>query len=90
VSKRAKLIEKILNPDATNNVTFEELCECAKQVGWQQKKRKGTSHVIYWHAIYPDLLDFQVGKNGKAKSYQVKQLRAFIASARLNNQLPPE
>jgi hypothetical protein len=90
VSRRAKLIEKILNPDATNNVTFEELCECAKHVGWQQKKRKGTSHIIYWHAICPDLLDFQMGKNGKAKSYQVKQLRAFITTAQLTNQLPTE
>jgi len=87
VSKRDKLIEKITNVSATNNVTFDELCECAGYLGWQQKKRKGTSHVIYWHAKCKDLLDFQEGKNGKAKPYQVKQLRNFINSMKMFEQL---
>ena len=90
VSKRAKLIGKILNLDGVNNVTFDELCECAKQLGWKQNKRKGTSHITYYHDVCSDLLNLQPGKNGKAKSYQVKQLRNFIITAQMNNQLPPE
>jgi hypothetical protein len=90
VSKRAKLIEKVLNVNATNNVTFDELCQCAIHIGWQQKKRKGSSHIIYHHDACPDLLDLQPGMNGKAKSYQVKQLRNFIITATALNQLPPE
>ena len=90
MSTGPKLIEKILNPNGVNNVTFDELCECAKQVGWKQNKRKGTSHITYYHDVCPDLLNLQPGKNGKAKSYQVKQLKNFIITAKMNNQLPPE
>lgn len=68
MSKRAKLIQKITNAAATNNVTFDELCECAKQVGWNVKPRKGTSHIIYWHPKCPDLLDFQPAKNGQSQA----------------------
>jgi predicted RNA binding protein YcfA (HicA-like mRNA interferase family) len=88
VSKYAKLVEKITNVAGTNNVTFDELCECAKQLGWKQKPKRGTSHVIFWHDKCPGILNFQPGKNGKAKPYQVKQLRNYINSLKMFNQLP--
>jgi hypothetical protein len=90
VSKRDKLIAKILDPAGVNNVTFDELRDCAKRLGWKRRKRTGSSHETYWHAVCPDLLNLQSGNNGKAKSYQVKQLRAFIQTATNNNQLPPD
>ena len=82
MSKRAKLIEKVLDRNKTHNVTYEELCECAVEIGWQKKTRTGTSHVVYWHAECPDLLNLQSGPNGKAKSYQVKLVRNSIINLR--------
>ena len=78
MSKRAKLIEKILDRNRTHNVTYEELCECAESVGWQKKPGSGSSHVVYWHADCADILNFQPGPSGKAKPYQVKQIRNSI------------
>jgi len=82
VSKRAKLIEKILDRNRANNVTYDELCECAKEIGWQMKARTGTSHVVYWHADCVDLLNLQPGPNGKAKPFQIKQVRNSIINLR--------
>jgi hypothetical protein len=87
VSRRAKLIEKILDRNKTNNVTFAELCECATEVGWQKKTRAGTSHVLYWHTECPDLLNLQPGPNGKAKPYQVKLVRNSIINLRARGKL---
>jgi hypothetical protein len=87
VSKHAKLIEKILDRNRTNNVTYAELCECACAVGWQKRPRTGTSHVLYWHAECIDLLNLQEGPNGKAKPFQVKLVRNSIINLRAQGKL---
>ncbi len=87
MSKHAKLIDKILDKNRTNNVTYDELCECVLAIGWQMKTRKGTSHVVYWHAECVDLLNLQEGSNGKAKPFQVKQVRNSIIYLRAQGKL---
>ena len=74
MSKCDKLLEKARN--SSNNLSFTELCYLAECNGFEYKRTTG-SHVIYEH---PKLLaennrnlNFQ-NVNGKAKSYQVKQL----------------
>lgn len=84
MSRDDKLLNKIRDPQKANNVTVDELCRAATLLGWQQHSKKGTSHVIFSHKSCPDIINFQKAKNGKAKTYQVKQLRNFMISIEIS------
>lgn len=73
MGKKEKLFRKACN--SPNNLSFDELCTLAKQVGFIYKNSSGD-HDIYKH---PDggMMNFQP-VNGKAKPYQVRQLLVFI------------
>jgi hypothetical protein len=75
--------EKLLKRAQTNpaDLRFEEAQQLASQMGWILGRRKGGSHRVYHHpeaakmkGNFPQPLNLQEGKNGKAKAYQVKQM----------------
>lgn len=62
------------------DVRFTDILKLAEQMGWQAVGGKG-SHKVFRHPKahlvrdkFPRPLNFQEGKNGKAKAYQVEQL----------------
>jgi len=67
------------NPEG---LTFEEAVSLANQLGWIERKApRGGSHRIFHHPSAPKIMDryprplnFQRGKDGKAKAYQVRQM----------------
>lgn len=76
MSKCSKLLE-----DAHNNpegLRFSDALALAECWGFEARKRRGTSHVVYKRPGFFDQLNFQEGDNGKAKRYQVMQLLAAI------------
>ena len=65
---------------APQSLWFEEAVALALQLGFVEVRQHG-SHRIFHHPIggrlraaFPRPLNLQVGRNGKAKGYQVKQL----------------
>jgi len=74
--------EKLLAKARQNplDLTFEEAVSLAKQLGWEEQRTRG-SHKVFHHPLapkirdlYPRPLNLQRGKDGKAKSYQVRQM----------------
>lgn len=51
----------------------------AQQLGWQEVRIRGSHHIFH-HPLAPKIkeryqpLNLQEGKNGKAKSYQIRQM----------------
>ena len=76
MSSKKKLLEKIMNPDKTGNVTFEEAT-----------KLLSHSHMVAWHEKIPEIINIQPGPNGKAKPYQLKQIRTIINQYNLHKTL---
>ena len=66
--------------DNPEDIWFDDAVKLAKQLGWVESRKRG-SHVVFYHprgqllrAKYPMPLNLQQGKNGKAKSYQIRQM----------------
>lgn len=76
-------IEQALVVRARRNpagLSFEDALILARQLGFQHIRTQG-SHCIFHHPLAPQIrnqfpqpLNLQRGKDGKAKSYQIRQL----------------
>jgi hypothetical protein len=65
------------------NLRMEEAVQLAGQFGWIEVGGEG-SHRVFHHPragsirqLFPRPLNLQVGRNGKTKAYQVRQLLAM-------------
>ena len=65
MSSKKKLLEKIMNPDKTGNVTFEEATKWRSHLHFQFRQT-GGSHMVAWHEKIPEIINIQPGPNGKA------------------------
>jgi len=75
MDKHEKLYKHILMRRSDANVPFEGLCSLVKRLGFEERI-KGDHHV-FSRAGVEEILNLQ-SKRGKAKPYQVKQVREII------------
>jgi len=80
MAKLAKLIEQILLGRSDANIGFDELCHALTSLGFSQRTR--GSHHIFIHPDVLELINLQ-SDGGKAKPYQVRQVRAIILQYKL-------
>ncbi len=80
MDKHEKLYEYILMRRSDANVSFEGLCSLVKRLGFVERI-KGDHHVFSRTGV-EEILNLQP-KRGKAKPYQVKQVREIILRYRL-------
>lgn len=83
MSQRDKLLAKILIGTSDANIPFTELCQLLINLGFEERIR--GSHHIFSRDGVEEILNLQP-KRGKAKAYQVKQVREVILKYRLGNQ----
>jgi len=83
VSQRDKLLAKILIGTSDANIPFAELCQLLINLGFDERIR--GSHHIFTRDGVEEILNLQP-KRGKAKAYQVKQVREVILKYQLGNQ----
>ncbi len=76
VTKHAKLAEKILDGNSDGNITFEELSQFLLSRGYNVKRVRGSHYHFRKEGSQP--FNLQVSENGKAKRYQVKQVRDYF------------
>ena len=81
MGKYDKLLIKILRGTSDQNIDFEELRKLLLKFGFEERI-KGSHHILTKDGI-EDILNIQP-KSGKAKAYQVKQIRNLIVKHRLN------
>lgn len=75
-----KVLERILRGASDANISFAELCQLLKTLGFDERVRGG--HHIFTREDVEEIINLQP-KGGKAKPYQVKQVRNLILKYRL-------
>jgi hypothetical protein len=83
MSQRDKLLVKILMGSADANIPFDQLCQLLCTLGFDERIR--GSHHIFSREGVEEILNLQP-KQGKAKAYQVKQVRTIILKYQLGGQ----
>jgi predicted RNA binding protein YcfA (HicA-like mRNA interferase family) len=80
VSQQDKLLAKILSGASDTNISFEQLCQLLIRLGFDERIR--GSHHIFTKEGVEEILNLQP-KQGKAKAYQVKQVREMLLKYQL-------
>ena len=78
MSKWAKFWETLDGGQSDNNIEYDALIAYLERLEWVTVS-KGTSHRLYKHSLVPVAVNVQPRKDGKAKSYQVAQVREALA-----------
>ena len=81
MSKHEKLLIKILRGTSDRNIDFEELRNLLIRLEFEERI-KGGHHILTKEGI-EEILNIQ-SKSGKAKPYQVKQVRNIIVKYQLS------
>ena len=82
MSQRDKLLIKILLGASDTNIPFDSLCQLLRSLGFEERIR-GSHHIFSKEGI-EEILNIQP-KQGKAKVYQVKQVRDLILKYKLGD-----
>jgi hypothetical protein len=84
MTKRSKLITKILSGTADHNIDFIDLIKLMKILEFECRI-KGSHHIFYKIQV-DEIINIQPLQNNKAKPYQVKQIRNLILKYNLNTE----
>ncbi|MEA5602687.1 type II toxin-antitoxin system HicA family toxin [Nostoc sp. UHCC 0252] len=82
MSQQDKLLEKILSGTSDTDIPFAQLWQLLYTLGFDERIR--GDHRIFVKADVEEILNLQ-HKRGKAKSYQVKQVRAVLKKYNLGS-----
>lgn len=80
MANRDKTLDAVLRGTSDANIRFGDLCGLLKRIGFTERIR--GSHHIFAREDVEEILNLQP-KQGKAKPYQVKQVRNVILKYRL-------
>ena len=80
MAKAKKTLETILLAQADANIAFTDVSGLLHALGFSERT-KGDHHIFYRNGV-EEILNLQP-KGGKAKVYQVKQVRAVILKYKL-------
>ena len=81
MSRAKKVVVKILAGRTDANLSFADLCYVLERAGFSHRQG-GGSHVIYYMNGVDEIINVQP-KGGKAKAYQVRQVRDLILKYQL-------
>lgn len=75
-----KLLEKVLRGTSDANISFGDLCQLLRRLGFEERTR--GSHHIFRKTGVEEKVNLQ-REGSKAKAYQVRQVRAIILKYKL-------
>ncbi len=82
MSKKEKLLSRLLSGNADANFIIDDLVNILMRIAFEERKT-GGSHRIFSIQGVQGIINLQKTKDGKAKSYQVKQVREFLVTYQL-------
>ena len=82
MSKKEKLLFKLLIDNADNNFDLDDLTQILIRFDFEERKT-GGSHRIFIKENIEGIINLQKTKDGKAKSFQVKQVRDFLIANKI-------
>jgi hypothetical protein len=77
MSKKEKLLLKLLSGKADANFDIDDLINILLVLGFEEKRITGSHRIFGKKGVF-GILNLQKTKDGKAKEYQVKQVREFL------------
>jgi len=78
------ILEKVLTGLSDKNIRFSELRNLILSLGFAERI-KGDHHILTKSGIV-EIINLQPLKDGRAKAYQVKQVRSIILKYRLHKE----
>lgn len=72
-----KVLQRIVQARSDSNIRFGDLRCLLRAMGFDERA-KGDHH-IFWRDAVEEIINLQPHPDGKAKPYQVKQVRQIIA-----------
>ncbi|UYZ63933.1 type II toxin-antitoxin system HicA family toxin [Hymenobacter weizhouensis] len=81
MSKLEKFVAVLLSGTADKNIDFAALCSLLLKLDFSQRIK--GSHHIFARAGVEEIINLQPGEAGKAKPYQVKQVRELLIKYQL-------
>ena len=81
MTARDKLLQQILAGRSDANIPFEALCQLLRWLGFHERIR-GDHHIFGRDSVI-EIVNLQPLPSGKAKAYQVKQVRNLLVRYRL-------
>jgi hypothetical protein len=79
-----KVLEKVLSGTSDKNIGFSELRKLILSFGFNERIK--GDHYIYSKRGIIEIINIQPIPGGKAKPYQVKQIRNLIINYKLNKE----
>ena len=76
-----KILENVLRGTSDHNITFAGLCLLLRRIGFEERI-KGSHHIFSKESI-EEIINLQPQGGGKAKPYQVQQVRNVILKYKL-------
>jgi len=77
-----KTLDKILSGLSDKNIRFQDLRKLLSDLGFSERI-KGGHYILYKEGV-EEIVNLQPLGDGKAKAYQVKQVRAIILKYKLH------
>lgn len=82
MSRKEKLLLKLLSGNADSNFDLDDLVQILVRIGFEERKTAGSHRIFYIEGI-EGIINLQKTKDGKAKTYLVKQVRDFLVNNKL-------
>jgi hypothetical protein len=73
---------RLLSGTGNANIDIDDLTSILARFGFQERKTGGSHRIFILNGI-EGIINLQKTKDGKAKSYQVKQVRDFLVTNKL-------
>ena len=80
-----KVLDKILSGLADKNIRFKDMRKLLNDLGFSERI-KGDHYIFYKDGI-EEIINLQPLRDGKAKAYQVKQVRRIILKYKLHGEI---
>ncbi len=80
-----QVLKRVLGGRSDNNIGFDDLCNVLRRLGFSERIR--GDHHIFTRPDVREILNLQPLRDGKAKPYQVRQVRDVLKDYGLT-QLP--
>jgi predicted RNA binding protein YcfA (HicA-like mRNA interferase family) len=82
---RKRIIDKVLSGLSDKNIRFGDLRKLLLSLGFEERTR--GDHHIFTRKDIIEILNIQSLRDGKAKAYQVKQVRDIILKYKLHREV---
>ena len=80
-----KVLNKVLSGLSDKNIRFQDLKKFLNNFGFSERI-KGDHYIFYKEGI-DEIINLQPLKDGKAKAYQVRQVRGIIFKYKLHGEI---